>query len=440
MRGKQISEIAHTLEVACHSPHCIEGFQVDSRLISQGDLFFALPGAKTDGHHHLGEAKSRGAIAAVVATSYTGPDFDLHLLRVPDVLAALHHLARTAVEASPATLIGVTGSVGKTTTKEFIATLLSAKYRVGKNPASYNTRLTLPTTILNMQGDEEVWVLEMGMEEPGDIGKLVAIAPPHIALLTKVALAHAAYFPGGLAEIARGKAEIFQSPRLRTAVLPLVLSDLTSASKLTFSTEEREADYFLHEGTIDERGVRGAHFELPFKESHLQYNFLAALSVARAMHLSWEEIAQQIPKLTLPKMRFERFERGGIVFINDAYNANPESMKAALSNLPTPQMGGKRIAVLGGMYPLGSFSVEAHRDVAAFALQYVDYLLVYGDEARPLYEMFAAGKKPAEHFATHQAVAERLKELAAEGDVILVKGSRIMRMENVLESYAALSS
>jgi UDP-N-acetylmuramoyl-tripeptide--D-alanyl-D-alanine ligase len=374
----------------------------------------------------------------VVSKSYTGPDFGLELLRVEDVLEALHKLARVAASETSAKIVGITGSVGKTTTKEFVSTLLEGKFRVGKNPASFNTKLTLPTTILNMQGDEEVWVLEMGMSEPSDLPVLVNIAPPEIAVVTKIALAHAAYFPGGLPDIAFGKAQIFTHEKTNTAIFdaglfsyPAAIS-LIHGQKVSFSLAERTADYFLTDDLLDERGVRAPRLQIPFPQLHVRHNLLAAIAVARALKMSWEEIEQRLPLLQLPKMRFEQFEKGGVWFINDAYNANPESMRSALSSLPEPKPGGKRIAVLGTMFPLGSFSKEAHEEIGRFAQGRVDHLLSVGKEAKVLCDAFGEVKKPAEHFGEDKkALAERLKELMHPGDVVLVKGSRVMQLEEI---------
>ena len=445
MRNERIAQIGHAMGVVCEAHLQVSGYQIDSRLVRPGDLFFALKGERVDGHQFLADAKQKGAIGAVVERGYTGEDFGLVLLKVDDVLTSLQTLARMDLEASGARVIGVTGSVGKTTTKDFLAELLKAKFRVGKTARSYNTKCTLPLSILNREGGEEVFVLEMGMSEPGDLKRLLQIAEPEIAILTKVALAHAANFPGGLEEIAREKAEIFLSPKLRVGIYPQeliqfpdALKRLEPAKRVSFSLEEKTADYFLfaNDGTafIDERGVRGCSPPLPFQERHFLYDFLAALSAARQMKLEWGEIRERIPYLEVPKMRFERFEKGGVTYINDAYNANPASMRAALESLPEPAIGGKRIGVLGVMSPLGIFSAKAHREVGLFARGLIDHLLVFGEEAEPLFESFLEGKKPAELFVDLQTLSKRLQELTRPGDVVLVKGSRIMEMEKLFES------
>ena len=442
MRNLPLVQIAKDLGVSSDENTQVYDYQVDSRFVSRGSLFFALKGEKTDGHHFLEEVEERGAIGAVVDKSYQGPDFGLRLFRVENVLASLQDLAKRDLEESRARVVGITGSVGKTTTKDFVAEMLKQKYKVGKTPGNYNTKLTLPLSILNREGGEEVFVLEMGMSEPGDISRLLQIAQPEVAVVIKVALAHAAYFPGGLEEIAKGKAEIFSSSKLRKAVFFQALTEYpcfanAPGERVVFSLDDRGADYFLSplEGryVLDERGVRAYQFDLPFNEPHLLHNFLAAASTARQMKLEWDEINARIPFLKLPSMRFERFEKDGVAFINDAYNANPESMRAAFVSLPAAKEGGKRIGVLGTMSPLGTFSDTAHREIGRLAREYFDLLLVFGFEALPLFESFQEVKKPAEFFTDLKGVAERLQALMSPGDVVLVKGSRSMKMEKLFE-------
>lgn len=366
----------------------VTGFQIDSRNVLPGSLFFAIKGERNDGHDFLAEVSSRGAWGAVVSKNYLGPDFGLQLFKVEDVGEALREMARKSLEGTAIQIVGVTGSVGKTTTKDFIATLLESKYRVGRTLESQNSKLTLPLTVLNRAKDVEILVLEMGMSEMGDIARLVAIAPPDVAVLTKVGLAHAQFFPGGIDEIRKGKEQIFSHPKTK---------------------------FFVREVELDRQW-------LPFKEAHLNQNFAAAIHVARYFGMTDEEIKVRIPFLRLPKMRFEQCQKNGILFINDAYNANPESMKAALLSLQS-MPARRKIAVLGSMKELGAFSENAHQEVGKLALETVDHLLVMGNEARCM---------GGEFFENHESLAACLKKIACEGDVVLIKGSRSMCMEKVL--------
>lgn len=440
MRNTPIHKIAKALRLKGGSDLQVAGYQIDSRMIGPGELFFALRGEKVDGHDYLEAVRARGAVAAVVSQGYRGADFGLELLRVPDVVAALQGLATSFMEGCRAQVVAITGSLGKTTTKEFVATLLEGKFRVGKTHLNYNTKLTYPITLLNRTGDEDVLVVEMGMTEPGDIGRLVEIAAPDVAVLTKVAWVHAAFFPRGLIDIANGKAAIFGSPKTKVCIFHKSLDEYPEAmaligkekEKVSFSLDDKSADYFLSsECFVDEKGVRAYKFDPPYKQTHVLHNFLAAVSVARALKMSWDEINRQVPKLQLPKMRFEQFEKEGVVFINDAYNANPDSMRAALSNLPEPKTGGKKIAVLGMMVDMGPDSENIHRELGKFAAQHVDHLLVVGKEAAPIYEAFYEGKKTAEQYLDFESLAKRLKTLMSSGDVVLVKASRAVQMEKL---------
>ncbi len=447
MRETPLKEIAQQLGLDSDSDLQVAGYQIDSKKVRPGDLFFALNGEKVDGQSFLGEVAERGASGAVVRKGCPAVA-GLTLLELEDVREALTLLAKWSMEKHPVQILGVTGSVGKTMTKEFAATLLEGKYKVGKSPASFNSKITFPLNLLNRTGEEDLLVLEMGMSEAGEIEKLTRIAAPDIAIVTKIALAHAMNFPEGLADIARAKAEIFSKfEKTRKAILDLELMEYPEiiasirAEKITFSITDRSADYYLSftdgQFRIDERGVRAHHFDLPFKESHLLHNFTAAVAAARQLGMQWEEIERQIPKLSLPEMRFEQFEVGGIRWINDAYNANPTSMQAALENLPAVSEGGKKIAVLGSMKELGSFCEEAHVQVGRLAQKHVDFLLCLGEETRPLCAAFGEAKKPFEHFSDREALKERLEEIMRPGDVVLIKGSRSMQLEKIAESLHA---
>lgn len=440
MRNVPLQKIAKHFGVVCESDLQVTGYQIDSRLIKPGELFFALRGNQVDGHNYLEEAAKRGGIGAVVSKGYRGPDFGLALLGVEDVVASLQTLARYFMQECKSVIIGITGSLGKTTTKEFLATLLEGKFRVGKTWMSYNTKLTYPITLLNRTGSEDVLIVEMGVSEMGDMERLIKVAAPDIAIFTKLGLSHSGCFPRGILDTAKEKGKIFSHPRTQKAIFHHALKEYPEAleaihgEKVSFSLDDRAADYFLSsEIELDERGVRAFHFDPPQKQPHMLHNFLAAVCAARQMGMSWDEIEVQVPKLRSEKMRFEVFESDGITFVNDAYNASPESMKAALAHLPLPKEGGKRIGVLGMMVDMGPSSDELHRDVGAFAQKHIDYLLVMGEKAAPIYEAFKESQKPTEQYFDFASLAARLKELMRPGDVVFVKGSRVVHLEKLFE-------
>jgi UDP-N-acetylmuramoyl-tripeptide--D-alanyl-D-alanine ligase len=422
----------------------VRGFKQNSQEILPGDLFFALKGEKVNGHDYLAEVAAKGGVGALVSKDYQGKEFGLILIRVEDVTQAMHQLAKTLHSIRKTRVIGVTGSVGKTTTKEFIATLLAGRFRVAKTPGNANSQVGVPLSILNAEGDEEVFVMEMGMSLRHEIEKLVAIAPPEIAIITKIALAHAAFFPDGIEGIAAAKTEILSHPATRLGILNHQVAGFSAAQeknclKMTYGLQEEapESDIILcRENThfyVREKSERTSSFTLPFTANHLCENFLGAAVVARQMGMEWPEIVLQAQKLTPFKRRFEQVEKQGIIFINDSYNANVTSMKAALTNLPQPSSGKKRIAVLGAMKELGHFTEQSHLEVAHIALSQVDHLLCFGEECITMVEVFQKEGKPAEFFETFSDLKSRVFEVATAGDVVLLKGSNSKRLWQILE-------
>ncbi len=420
----------------------IVGFKQESRSIEPGDLFFAMKGERVDGHSFLQEVAERGARGAVVSSAYRGEAFGLQLFRVEDVLASLQSLAKQVHALQPPKVIAVTGSVGKTTTKEFIVTLLEGSFRVGKTPGNANSQVGVPLSILNAKGDEEVFVAEMGMTGKGEIETLVSIIPPDIAVVTKVVLCHAVYFQQGLEGIAAAKAEIFSNPFTKMGILShqaLAFPPFKHLSSKTFSyaLEGEDADFVLcrrhGQFLIKEGSQETPLFPLPFSAYHLLENFMGAAVVARWIGLPWVEIARRAQQLRPFAKRFEQIEKEGIVFMNDSYNANPTSMRAALDHLPEPGSQGKRIAVLGAMKELGPYTASSHIEVAELAALRVDHLLCLGEECLPMVEVFCSRQKPAEHFLELASLKRRVFELANKGDVVLLKGSKSNCLWEVLE-------
>lgn len=408
-----------------NSGRFVSGTAVDSRHVKAGDLFFALPGAKVDGHAYLSDAATRGAVGAVVHAAYEGSDHGMDLIRVPDALEALQTLARKKLQEMKLRIIAVTGSIGKTTTKDFITTLLSGKYRVAASPGNSNSQIGLPLTILNrVRGDEEIAVFEMGMTAPGQIGKLVSIAPPEVAVVTKVALVHACNFES-IEGIAAAKAEIFSHPATRLGIYHqesdygFALSRTGGCNKLSFSTLDTSVESLLPQ------------LHLPGK--HNRHNFLAAVAVARYFGLDWDEIRNRQDLLALPERRLQFIERDGVTFINDAYNASELSMKAALETMPQPHSGGRRIAVLGGMVELGKFSADCHKAVGLHALGYVDLLFCFGEESKLMEEVWRLAGRQAIWREERSQIVSLLREILKPGDVVLLKGSRSKEVNKVLE-------
>ncbi len=440
MKFTKLSQIGQCLQLKVEEKE-ITGFSFDSREVKKGDLFFALKGANFDAHGFLKEVASRGAAAAVVDAGYLGENFGLSLLKVPDVTDALQKLAKTIQEMRKQRIVAVTGSVGKTTTKEFIATLLAQKHTVAKTPGNNNSQVGLPLAILNASGEEEFFVVEMAMSAAGHIRKLVEITPPEVAVVTKIGHANIEYFADGFEGIAAAKAEILSHPKTTHAILNRQVLAYQAfqkeypSKKIIFAMDPEKGDYVLESGWFIKEGEDSSQsFRLPFTATHLCEDFIAAASVARILGLSWNEIISGAHHLKTVDKRFERIERNGFVIINDCYNASPESMEAALSNLPTPSFGGKTIAVFGEMVDLGGYSEQRHKDVAKFATKNVDHFLCYGKGCLPMFDVFNKEGKPAEFFRDLKQLKTILFEISKPGDVILIKGSRSNKLWQILEA------
>ncbi len=446
MEKKFLSWFTKLLEIPYEGEAFVTAVEIDSRKVEQGNLFFALPGKKVDGHLFLKDVSEKGAVAAVVSDQYQGDDFGLSLFRVPDVARALHLLAKQEVHERNVPIAAVTGSVGKTTTKEFLASLVQTRFRVGKTPGNANSQLGFPVSILNASSEVEFFVVEMGMTGPKEIASLVDIAPPKVALITRIGTAHVGGFADGIEGVARAKAEIFSHPSTEFGLYNAANSQFDALTK-TGSCQKKsfafdricsdDADFMLRtkeEGfVIEEYGKSTRLFSLPFYATHLCEDFVASAACARLLGLEWEEIFEKAQTLKPYKWRFEKVEREGVIYINDAYNANPVSMRAAFANLPRPESGGKRIGVLGTMVELGALSEKYHREIGEEALHLFDHLLCFGQECAPMLEVFGEKGRPVEHFSDVALLRARLFDLAKPKDVVLIKGSNSTHLWQLLE-------
>lgn len=419
------------------------GVCVDTRLLEKGNLFFALPGAQVDGHSYLEEAAKKGASGAVVKEDYRGPTFGIPLIRVKGVLEALQTLAKHVKKTSQAQVVAVTGSIGKTTTKEFITTLLEEKFKVAYSPGNSNSQIGLPLAVLNhTTGEEDVWVIEMGMTHPGQLAQLIQIVPPDVALITMTTLVHACNF-AGLNEIGLAKGEIFSHPKTRIGLLDYkivnreALEKIGACRKATFAIDAEEATYSLR--VLGEQMLLKSpqgEFEmplLPLQGAHNRHNFLAAAAVALEMGLNEEQICAALSKLQLPERRLQHVEKNGALFVNDAYNACVPSIKGALESLPAPKGDGRKIAVLSEMAELGGFAEACHKEVGEHALQYVDLMLCFGPHCKTIKDIWETAGRSVEWFMTRDEVVQAVKRHVKPGDVVLLKGARSRKMDKILE-------
>lgn len=413
MKRKSIREVGHFFGKTTSRETIISHVAFDSRKVKPDSLFFALRGEKVDGHMFLEEVANKGAIAAVVAKDYLGPDFGMELIGVDNVRNALQDLAREVFQKNPPLVIGVTGTVGKTTAKEFIAGILSEKFRVGKSEGSQNSQVSLPLIILNWEGDDEILVLEMGMSEKGELSRLVSIAPPDFGVLTKISLAHSQFFKD-IEGIAEAKCELFTSKKMKHA----------------FINKDAKNYQAVLDLKVPITWFEKAMIPSPLSSSQLLENLGAAVSIARHLGMSEEEIMRGAQKLKPFTHRGERIEKKGVLFIDDTYNASPVAMEAALKSIPE---GKKRIALLGGMKELGAYEEESHRAIGECALPILDELLCVGKECQIMVDLFKKKGKRATLFETKEKAAAHLKKIMQEGDVVLLKGSNSFQLWTILE-------
>lgn len=426
---------------------------IDSREAGSGDLFFGLRGERADGGEYARQALEAGAWGVVVDKSRAGSLFaapeggegerggaDGWIFGVDDPLAALAALARERRRDLGARVVGVTGSVGKTSVKDIARALLPG--RVHANRENLNTEIGLPLTVLEAPEGTELMVLEMAMRGRGQIAELAATAEPEVAVITNVGPVHVELL-GSVAEIAAAKAEILAAlPAEGTAVVPAEAGELephlgTAPRLLRFGPGgDVKAVESRIEGGVTEALVATPageqRFHFPFAEAHNLTNALAAIAAGVALGASLGEMADRAASIGFSRFRGERLELGeGIVLVNDCYNANPVSMRAALDHLATFDEGGRRVAVLGEMAELGPGAPGYHRELGEHARAGgVDFLVGVGEPAREY--------GPDELVGDPAEAAELLAAQLEPGDTVLVKGSRSAGLEAVAEGLAVL--
>jgi UDP-N-acetylmuramoyl-tripeptide--D-alanyl-D-alanine ligase len=425
------------------SDETVSGWSIDSRTVNPGDCFFALRGPLKDGHDYVDNVMEKGAALAIVERHV---DAKIPQLIVPDTLAAMQQLARRTRERWGGTVVGVTGSAGKTTTKDAIASLLNVGIRTGRTIGNYNNHFGVPLSILRLPDDCRAAVIEMGMNHAGEIRELAKIAQPQIGVVTNAGWAHAEYFDDGIEGVALAKRELIEElPASGIAVLNAddervrQFANIHPGRTILFGfaedAEVRAEDFRMCPGHAHFRCL-GVDFESPLAGRHGVSNVLAALAVARALGIAPERLRDAVKTLATGKMRGERFERGGVTVINDCYNANPEAMRSMLELLRgTPAR--RRIAVLGEMLELGREAGTLHRDIGRFAAeQGIDALLGVRGAARFMVDgAIEAGLSgsAASFFDTPEAAGDFLKTYVRAGDAILFKGSRGVQVEKALE-------
>jgi UDP-N-acetylmuramoyl-tripeptide--D-alanyl-D-alanine ligase len=420
----------------------VSGYSIDSRSTNPGDCFFALRGPNNDGHDYVSKLPEKGAALTVVERLC---DVKIPQLMVSDTLLALQRLAAWARDRWAGTVVGVTGSAGKTTTKDAIASLLGVQFKTGRTIGNFNNHYGLPRSILRLSDDCRVAVLELGMNHAGEIRDLAAIAKPQIGVVTNVGWAHAEFFEDGIEGIARAKRELIESlPATGIAVLNADDEHVREFGKVhpgrtilygfSEDAEVRAEDFRTCKSHAHFRCL-GLDFDTPLVGRHGVSNVLAAIATARALNIAPERLQDAVKTLAVGKMRGERFERNGITVINDSYNANPEAMRSMLELL-RGEPGRRRIAVLGEMLELGREAGTLHRGIGRLAAETgIDALVgIRGAASFMVEEAREAGMSgsAAVFFETPEEAGIFLRSYLLAGDVVLFKGSRGVAVEKAI--------
>jgi UDP-N-acetylmuramoyl-tripeptide--D-alanyl-D-alanine ligase len=457
----RLQAVARTLGASADVDTLVTGWSIDSRTLVPGDLFFALRGPNHDGHAHVAEALRKGAVGAVVDRKV---DAAGAVLQVPDTLRALQELAGWARREWSGDVVAVTGSAGKTTTKDVIAEMLSVGMETAKNEGNLNNHVGLPLSLLRIDEAARVAVLEMGMNHAGEIRRLAELARPDVGVVTNVGYAHIENFDS-VEAIAAAKRELVESLGANgTAVLnaddPRVAAFAASHPGRTIlygqSPEahvraqdvEYDVEYLAHGETTggETAGVRfrvgTTFFESALTGRHSVSNLLAGIAVAGVYGIPPSRLRQKVSELLPGKMRGERLRHQGVLIYNDCYNSNPDAVRAMLDVLrDTPAR--RRIAVLGEMLELGRWTEALHRDVGNYAAMCgIDVLVGIRGAALHMLDAAKRAGLPADaaFFFDDPAEAGRLvRTLAQPGDAILFKGSRGVHVELAMEQFVAPS-
>jgi len=416
-------------------------FHTDSREVKPGGVFFALRGSEMDGHRFVSDAISRGATCVVVSRRMDIPT-GIAEVTVQDTWAALYALAAYVLERVRPLVVGVTGSNGKTSTKEMVAVILARHFKVRRTMGNRNTETGLPLTLLGLEPDDTALVLEMGLQQPGDIGKLAALAKPSVGIITNIGVVHIEFFKSR-EELARAKGELVAAlPEDGLAVLnadneffPL-LARMTSARIATFGDDNgdyRVWGYRLLPHGGSQFSIKGVLVKLAMEGRHQAVNAAAALAACEFAGVPISVGAAALADIKVEHRLQEIRTPGGFSVIDDAYNASPESMLAAFDTLHESSHPGRLLAVLGEMRELGALAEEAHRQVGQKAKEtFAAVCVVESPLGRILAE--SAG---AEVVPERAAAVEWVRRNARPGDRVLVKASRGVHLDEVVRELTA---
>lgn len=425
----------------------VQNICTDSRQAKKGDLFFALIGENHDAHQYLPQVFESGCSCAVISDESMCPENARNVILTEDTVKALQNLSAWYIGSLDMKKIAVTGSTGKTSTRDLTWYVCSEKYKTQKNVGNLNNHLGVPLTILSFDEDTEVGILEMGMDKPGEIDLLAQISKPDIGIITNIGLAHIENL-GSQEGIFRAKMEItnyFHKDSVLIAARDeefLNKERISGVYRLVTAGTDGQSDYII--SAIDDFGAEGIEFTLEHKSRQQRFHlpvpgrhnaFNAALAVAAGMELgiTMEEAARGLAKTQLTDKRLTVRGKNGIKVIDDTYNASPDSMKAAIDVLMKTR-GIRSAAILGDMFELGETSAHQHYLVGRYAAeQGTELLVAVGKDAKELARGARdAGMEHVLYFPEKKEFLEKINSILGKGDVILVKGSRGMKMEEIV--------
>ena len=451
---KTLKQLAAWLneEVLAFGDTIVSGISIDTRTIRQGDLFVPFRGEQANGHKFVLQAFEKGAGASLWQKDEPNPPKDVPLLFVDDPEQALQQMARAYRAEHKATFIGITGSNGKTSTKDILAGTLAPFFKVQKTIGNFNNQLGLPITMLQLDEDTEVAVLEMGMSGFGEIEFLTKLARPHITVITNIGEAHMQDL-GSRAGIAKAKFEIIQGMQHNGVLYydgdePLLKELVAQEQNLNAQAFGLEPGDLLYADNIEAtasgssfttHGAIEGDFFISVLGKHQVKNTLIAMLIAQKLGLNDEQIRESLKGVTLTDMRMQQVQGNqGALFINDAYNAAPTSVKAAIQFIATTNIRPEKWLVLGDMLELGANERSFHEDLSvAINEDEIDYVCLYGPRMAFLYEVLK------ERFDTDRLlyvkddfapIITKLQQ-ATEKSIVLLKGSRGMKLETILQSF-----
>lgn len=449
---KELIDACCGYQVSGDNYQLISGVSIDSRKIQPGELFIALKGERFDGHKFIAEVIHAGAGAIMVMEDISIPT-EIPVIKVQDTLSALGAIAGYHRRRFSIPVIGITGSNGKTTTKDLVAAVLSERFSVIKTEANFNNEIGLPLTLLRISNTTDVAVVEMGMRGLGQIKQLAGITQPTVGIVTNVGLTHLELLETQ-ENIAKAKAELVQA--LPVDGLAILNGDDLMVRKMSSLTKARSLYYGMDAPKLDFRASQikhienGSMFKVTIKNEqeldlqvsipgrHNVLNTLAAVAVAQEFGISDEEIRKGLQKSKITEKRLNIITKNGYIIIDDTYNASPSSVKAALDVLKNYQKGYRKIAVLADMLELGDSAAAIHNEIGEYAGTIgVDQLFAFGNLASEYIIGFESiSKDKGSFFTSKTELISALKNFITSGDTILVKGSRSMKMEEIVAAIS----